>query len=226
MRMSWLDLCFLHWRVDAEAFDGLIPRGITLDTFDGSAWIGVVPFHMSDVGVRGVRSPRGITAFGELNVRTYVTVGGKPGVWFLSLDATDPSAVRIARAVFHLPYYNARIDRSERDGVFSYHSTRTDPRGGAADLDVTYRPTGQVTRSLPGSLEYFLVERYCLYAVSGRGRILRTEVDHDPWELQPAQADVARCTMTQPPGIVLPPEPPIAHFSRRLDVIAWRPRRA
>jgi uncharacterized protein YqjF (DUF2071 family) len=226
MRMSWHDLCFLHWRVDTSALAPLLPAGLELETFDGSAWIGVVPFHMTDVSPRGLPRLRRLADFAELNVRTYVTAGGKPGVWFFSLDATQPLAVRMARAFFHLAYVDARISSRRTGDVVRYTSVRTHLGAGVAELDVRYRPTGPPARSAPGTLEHFLTERYCLYAASRRGQVLRQEIDHDPWPLQPAEAEVARCTMTRPLGLDLGDEPPLAHFAERLDVVAWLPRRA
>jgi uncharacterized protein YqjF (DUF2071 family) len=225
MRMSWHDLCFLHWRVDASVLAPLLPTGLDLETFDGSAWLGVVPFHMTDVSPRGLPRVRRLADFAELNVRTYVTAGGKPGVWFFSLDATQPLAVRMARAFFHLAYVDARIESRRSGDVVRYTSVRTHLGAGVAELDVRYRPTGPATESPPGTLEHFLTERYCLYAASRRGQVLRQEIDHDPWPLQPAEAEVARCTMTRPLGIDLGDEPPLAHFAERLDVVAWLPRR-
>jgi uncharacterized protein YqjF (DUF2071 family) len=223
--MRWHTLCFLHWRVDAGEIARFLPAGVTLDTFDGSAWIGIVPFLMEDVSPRGVPRVRRVADFAEINVRTYVTAGGKPGVWFFSLDATQPLAVRVARTLFHLPYLDARIEtRRDHDRV-SYTSVRTHLGGGVAELAVRYWPTGPASRSMPGTLEYFLIERYCLYVESRRGAVLRVEVDHVPWPVQPAAAEVDRCTMTQPFGVAVGSEPPLAHFVERLDVVAWLPRR-
>jgi len=220
MRMRWHDLCFLHWRVPAAVLAPLLPPQLTLDTFDGDAWLGIVPFRMSDVSARLTPRVRRIADFGELNVRTYATAMGKPGVWFLSLDATQPLAVRFARRAFHLPYYDASIALGrDGDGV-RYESVRTHRGAPPAALAVRYRPTAPSRRSEPGTLEHFLTERYCLYAPGRRGRLLRQDVDHVPWPLQPATAEVERCTMTAPFGIALE-GPPLAHFTRSLDVVAW-----
>ena len=170
MQMRWLELCFLHWRVDAEALAPLIPRGLTLDTFDGSAWIGVVPFRMTGVAARAMPRVRQLSDFAELNVRTYVTAGQKPGVWFFSLDATQPLAVRIARKVFHLPYVDARIALTRSGDSITYRSVRTEPGRGEAELGVRYAPTGPAQPGEPGTLEHFLTERYCLYAANAGGR--------------------------------------------------------
>jgi uncharacterized protein YqjF (DUF2071 family) len=224
VRMRWHDLCFLHWPVDPAALEPMLPRGLTLDTHGGSAWLGVVPFHMTDVSARGFPRVRALADFRELNVRTYVTAGGRPGVWFFSLDATQPVLSRIARTAFRLPYLDARI-AIRRDGdAFAYESERTHLGGGVADLVVRYRPVGPPVRSARDSVEHFLTERYCLYATCW-GRLFRLEVDHPPWPLQPAEAEVERCTMTRPLGIELGAEPPLAHYAASLDAVAWLPRR-
>ncbi len=223
LRMRWHDLCFMHWRVDLAALRPLIPPGLSIDTFDGSAWIGVVPFRMTDVSARGTPRLRRFSDFAELNVRTYVTAGGKPGVWFFSLDATQPLAVRIARRAFHLPYLDAQISMRDDGGAIRYASRRTHLGAGPAELGVTYKPTGAAVQSHPGTLEYFLTERYCLYA-QGRERLTRLEIAHPPWPLQPATAAVTTCTMAQPLGIRLDGDPELVHFAKRLDVIAWAPR--
>jgi uncharacterized protein YqjF (DUF2071 family) len=223
--MSWHDLCFLHWRVEAAEIAALLPAGLEVETFDDDAWIGVVPFHMTDVSPRGLPRVRRLADFAELNVRTNVTAGGKPGVWFFSLDATQPVAVRIARALFHLAYLDARIETRREGDAVRYTSTRTHLGAGVAELAVRYWPTGPPVQSRPGTLEHFLTERYCLYAASRRGRLMRLQIDHAPWPLQPAVAELERCTMTRPLGIDLGPEPPIAHFAKRLDVVSWLPHR-
>ena len=224
VRMRWHELCFLHWPVDPEAVAPLLPAGIAPDVYDGAAWIGVVPFRMTDVAPRGVPRIRRLSDFGELNVRTYTTLDGKPGVWFFSLDATQPLAVRAARVTFHLPYLDARIEL-ERDGdTIDYSSRRTHLGGGVAELRVRYRPIGPVTTAVSGSLESFLTDRYCLYAARGE-RIYRAEIDHARWPLQTAAADVDHCSMTTPLGIELGDEAPLAHYAESLDVVAWRPRR-
>lgn len=225
MRMTWHDLCFLHWRVPAGELQPFLPRGLELDTYEGEAWIAVVPFRMTDVSPRGVPRFPPLSDFAELNVRTYVTDGRKPGVWFLSLDATQRLAVRIARAFFHLPYLDADIDvRLEGDTVV-YRSVRTHLGAGPAELAVRYRAIGPPVPAVPGTREHFLTERACLYAATRRGTLLRQDVEHAPWPLQPGEAEIERCTMTRPLGIALPDEPTLVYVSRRIDVVATLPRR-
>lgn len=221
LAMAWEDLAFLHWPVDPSRLRALVPAGLELETFDGSAWIGVVPFRMSGVRLRCLLPLPWISAFAELNVRTYVTRSGKPGVWFFSLDAANPLAVRGARRTFHLPYFDARM-RCERHGEeVIYASCRTHRRAPAADFAARYQPVSEATASPPGSLEHWLTERYCLYAEDGRGRLLRGEIHHRSWPLQAARVEIERNTMLAPLNLELPASAPLCHFARRLDVVAW-----
>jgi hypothetical protein len=189
------------------------------------AWIGVVPFYMRGVGPRFFTWLPWVSAFVELNVRTYVTAGGKPGVWFFSLDASNPVAVWAARLGFSLPYFRARMLSQRRDGWIYYRSRRTHRGAPPATFMARYRPTGPVYHSQPGTLEYWLTQRYCLYAARPGGHILRGDIDHPMWPLQPAEAQVADNTMSRQLGFDLPDNLPLLHFARRLDVVAWAPTR-
>jgi hypothetical protein len=229
MAMCWHDLLFAHWPVPAAELRALLPRTeptLELDTFDGVGWLGVVPFRMGGVRLRGLPPLPGTDAFPELNVRTYVTAGGCPGVWFFSLDAASRLAVRIARATFHLPYFDAAMACTERAGEIHYSSRRTHRDGGTARLEVRYRATGEPFASRPGSLEHWLTERYRLFAADRRGRLWRGEIEHAPWPLQPAEAEFATLDMTRWLDLALPAQPPHLLFARKLDVRAWRLARA
>jgi hypothetical protein len=196
---------------------GLIPPGLDIDTFDGDAWLGVVPFRMSGVRPRFTPPLPGLHAFAELNLRTYVVCEGKPGVWFFSLDAASRIAVRAARAFFHLPYFDARMS-SRREGAVVYRSERIHRGAPQAFFAASYRGTG---RPASGELERWLTERYCLYAVSRAGRLFRGEIHHRPWRLESAEAEVERLDMTRILGFDLPRQKPLLHFAERLDVVAW-----
>ena len=195
-------------------------------TFDGQAWLGIVPFHMTNVAPRGVPPIPFVSAFLELNVRTYVTLHGKPGVYFFSLDASSTLAVAAARALFHLPYFAATMSVDEQRGQFVYTSSRQTRMDRAGEFAATYRPIGSVQRPQPGSLEYFLAERYCLYTLDRAFRAKRLEIHHPPWPLQVAEATVAVNTMADAAGIRLPSIEPLLHFVRRQDVVAWPLREA
>ncbi len=222
--MEWRDLLFAHWPVPPELLRGLIPSRLTLETWDGAAWLGVVPFRMNGVRPRLAPAVGPLSDFAELNVRTYVGDGQRSGVWFFSLDAASPAAVRLARGLFQLPYFDARMRCSaEGDGI-SYSSERTHRGAPAARLRVNYRPTGPAYRSNPGTLEHWLTERYCLFSADRRGRVFRGDVVHQPWPLQPAEAEWAGNEMTYQIGIRPPPGRPLLHFARYLAVRAWLPR--
>ena len=224
MRQSWHDLLFAHWPIDPAALRAVVPRDFEIDRFDGRGWLGVVPFAMRDVGPRGVPALPWVSAFPELNVRTYVTVGGKPGVYFFSLDAANPLAVHTARLWLNLPYFSASMSVGrDPTGRVSYRSRRKGDR--AAELVATYHADGPVLTPLRGTLEYFLTERYCLYARDRRQRPYRLEIHHPPWPLQPARADFAHNSMAAASGIMLPDVAPLLHFVSRQDMVGWAPQR-
>jgi uncharacterized protein YqjF (DUF2071 family) len=224
MAQSWHDLLFAHWPVDAENLRSLLPPRLQIDAFDGQAWLAVVPFHMSGVRLRGAPAMPWLSTFPDLNVRTYVTYGGKPGVWFFSLDAGNALAVTIARTWFHLPYFRARMSCTERDGWIHYRSERTHRGASAALLEGRYRSMGEVFSPQPGTLEHFLTERYCLCTTDRRGQIIRGEIQHRPWPLQLAEAEFERNTMAESLGLTLT-SLPLLHFARRQDVLVWPPRK-
>ncbi len=221
MSQTWNDLLFAHWRVNAERLRALVPGCFELDLFDGEAWLAVVPFHMTNVTPRLVPAMPWISAFPELNVRTYVRVGDRPGVFFFSLDAGNPVAVGAARALLNLPYFTADMDVAV-DGRVAYASRR---RSGAAEFRATYEPSGEARMPVPGTLDHFLTERYCLYAVDHQARAYRLDIHHPLWPLQPAAADIAVNTMADAAGITLPPTPPLLHFVKRQDMVCWAPER-
>lgn len=220
--MTWDKLAFLHWRVDAEKITSLIPAALELDTFDGEAWLAVVPFIMDDVGARGLPGFPTTGRFLELNVRTYVKCDGRPGVCFFSLDAESWLAVRGARAGFHLPYFDADMRMSVTDDV-AYCSRRIHHDAPAAKFRAIYEPTGVSFRARFGSLEHFLAERYCLYAWDKRERIYRGEIHHGPWPLQSAKVAVRENTMGEQIGIELNPIPDHVLYAERIEVVAWAP---
>lgn len=182
MRQQWRDLLFLHWDFSPEHVQRSLPAGLEVDTFDGRAWIGLVPFFMCRVRPRGLPAVPILSDFLELNVRTYVRDHhGRPGVWFYSLDCNQPLAVRLARIGFSLPYFDAAMSASRLGSTIAYTSRR---HGTSATCSVTYRPSGTAAPATPGSLEEFLVERYRLFAFNGR-RLLTGCVSHAPYHIGP-----------------------------------------
>jgi hypothetical protein len=228
MTQRWENLLFAHWPLPADALRPLVPAVLELDTYEGQAWVGVVPFDITVFRLRFVPLMPLMSAFLELNVRTYVKFNGKLGVYFFSLDAASLAAVLGARIWFHLPYFEARMTLKHVNGQIHYAShrvRRTYSGAPPADFGAAYRPTGDVMRAETGSLAAWLTERYCLYAVDQHENVLCGEIHHIPWPLQPAEATIAVNTMTMPPGIRLPDIPPLLHFARRLDVLLWPPYR-
>lgn len=220
MTQTWHDLLFAHWRIDAEMLRARVPRALELDLYAEDAWVGIVPFHMTNVAPRAVPSIPWVSAFPELNVRTYVRVDDKPGVYFFSLDAGNPLAVGAARALFHLPYHTADMTVDVTGNRVKYRSERrSDSR---AVFEAEYRPRGAAAPPAAGSLEEFLTERYCLYAVDSNDGVHRLEIHHPPWPLQPAEAHIATNGMAEAAGLRLPPASPLLHFAKRQDMVAWR----
>jgi uncharacterized protein YqjF (DUF2071 family) len=217
---TWHDLLFAHWTAEPNALRALVPTPFELDLFNDQTWLGIVPFRMSGVRPRAVPAVPWISAFPELNVRTYVRVGRKPGVYFFSLDAARLAAV-IAARVIGLPYYWASMSTAARGSTISYSSRRVGKAPHAA-LRADYAPVRPPYQALPGTLDHFLTERYCLYAHDPRGRPYRLEIHHPPWDLQPAVAEFAVNTMSASLGLATSAEP-LLHFSKRQRMVGWMP---
>ncbi len=225
LAMGWRDALFLHWRAAPDALRARLPHGLELDLQDGSAWIGVVAFRIERPRPRF--APLGFAGFGEINVRTYASVrGGKPGVWFLSLDAADSGAVEIARRAVHLPYYRARITTRYDAGGAAYAGERTDRRAPAARFAAHAGFAGSERYAASGTLEHFLRERYCFYTVDPRGRLVRGDVAHEPWPLRDARATVETNTLLAAAGIEPLAAQPLAHASAGVHARAWTLRSA
>jgi uncharacterized protein len=222
MTQSWHDLLFAHWRVNLSEVRRAVPAAFDLDLFDGEAWLGVVPFHMTNVGLRATPTVKWISAFPELNVRTYVRVADRPGVYFFSLDAARWLAVAAARTLLNLPYYTADMMVQHRHDGLCYESAR---RTREAEFKAIYAATDTPFAASVGSIEYFLTERYCLYHHNHRGHPYRLDIHHLPWSLQVARAKIIVNSMAEAKHVTLNGEPALLHFARRQDVVAWPPAR-
>jgi hypothetical protein len=211
---------FAHWPVPTAVLRSFVPESLAIQEFEGTSWIGLVPFRMTGVMRRLWPDLPWVSAFPELNVRTYIERDGKPGVWFLSLDATNPLAVWAARRFFHLPYYCAAMSVTPNGDGFKYKSRRA-----RAEFAASYKPASEVYQAAPGSLEHWLTERYCLYALAPNGSLWRIDVHHFPWPLQSAEVDISANTMFDFHGFTVQGAPALLHFSRRLDVVLWNSER-
>jgi uncharacterized protein YqjF (DUF2071 family) len=218
MAQTWEDLLFAHWPVPVAALRPHVPEPLPVDTFDGTAWLGVTPFEVSGLRLRGTPPPPRLSRFPELNVRTYTTFDGRPGIWFFSLDAGSAAAVAGARRTYRLPYQHARMTIARRGDAIRYRSVRTSSGAPAAALDAEYAPTGEARPAPVGTLEHWLTERYCLYTLD-RDRLFRADIHHPPWPLQDASAEIARSTVP-PDGLEVSGEPHLM-YSARQDVLIW-----
>jgi uncharacterized protein YqjF (DUF2071 family) len=226
MFQTWGKLLFLHWRVPAEQLRPWIPRELEIDTFDGSGWIGVTPFTMW--GVRPVCFPPlpMLSRSHELNVRTYVHRNGIPGVWFFSLDASNPLAVMGARWAYHLPYFAARMSLVEDGDSIRFESVRREKGVRSAELRAAWTRGDRLGEAQPGTLDFFLIERYCLYT-QHRGRLSRSRIHHLPWPLRQARLTSFFSSMLQAQGLPAPNEPPLLHAQAEpLTVGVWPLERA
>lgn len=216
MYQSWQRLLFAHWPVPARLLRDKIPSQLSIEEFDGTAWLGIVPFRMANVHFRGLPPIWGTSRFPELNVRTYVRYGDVSGVWFFSLDAANWPAVIGARIGFHLPYFFAHMSIQEAGQKTHYESRR---KNGMFIAD--YAPTGTVQDYPADSLERWLTERYYLFAADKRGKIYRGDIHHELWPLQPAEAEITENTIAAASGIPLPDTKPHLLYAENNDVLAW-----
>jgi len=220
MYQKWGKLLFMHWRIDEKLLRPLIPSPLEVDTFDGSAWIGVVPFTMWGIRASFLPAIPGTSAFHELNVRTYVHHRGVPSVLFLSLDAANRLAVWGARTFYHLPYFNAQMSLVQTGNKISYSSGRKDRRGAPAELQAIWNIGEALPQTAPGSLEFFLTERYCLDC-EHRGNLYRARIHHQPWPLQQAELISLNSSMIESHSLPTPEDDPLLHYCEELSVDIW-----
>jgi uncharacterized protein len=217
---SWQQQLFAHWPVPATTLHSLVPAPLVLDEFEGTTYVGITPFVIRDHRFRGVPLPL-MSTFPEMNLRTYVRYGGKSGVFFFSLDAASRLAVHGARASFRLPYYHAAMSIETHGEWITYRSTRLEKP--LAQFSARYRPVSESREAVPGTLEYFLTERYALFVVLRNGSVMRGDIHHSPWQLHDAEAEISMNTLGSAHGISLPAIDPILHYSARQDALIWPP---
>jgi hypothetical protein len=226
LTQRWNDLLFAHWPVPASSLAALIPEGLQVDTFQDTAWLGVMPFWMDKVKVHGLPPILGARSFPDLSLRTYVREKrtGTPGVCCLSLDSSNLLAVAAGRAIYRLPYHWAEMrleQRTERE--FSFYSRRR-LAGRPVVFKARYRglgPSRKLAESRLGTLDYFLTERYCLFSSNRAGQIIRANLHHASWPLEEAEAEIEQNDLAAVLGIRLPDEKPVLHYSRQLAVYIW-----
>lgn len=219
MYQSWGKLLFMHWQIPIEALRRLIPKRLTVDTFDGKAWVGLIPFTVWDARPIFMPPLPWVSDFHEINVRTYVHLDGVPGVWFFSLDANSLVAVMAARTFFHLPYHSARISLEQEGNTIIYTTTRKGAAPPAA-FNATWTIGTDMPQVEPGSLDFFLIERYCLYT-SNEARLYRCCIFHQPWPLQEARLTAYDSSIIGADGLPPPHGEPILHCGGPVNVEVW-----
>ncbi len=226
MTQRWNDLLFAHWPIAAARIEALLPEWLEADTFQGSAWLGAVPFWLDRIKIRGVPAIPGLRRFPDLNLRTYVRdrMTRTPGFYCFSVDSSNLLAVAAAHMMYHLPYCLAEMrmePRSEREFAF-YSRRRFSQR--PVIFKARYRglgPTRKTAEMRPGTLEYFFTERPCVFSADRAGRPIRANLHHVPWPLEEAEAEIERNDLAAAVGLELPDQEPVLHYSRRLAVYVW-----
>lgn len=220
MTQSWFHLLFAHWPMPAERVRPLVPDALELETFGGDAWVALTPFRLANLRVRGLPKLGDTSEFLEMNFRTYVSRRGVPGVLFFSLDASSRTAVRGARALYRLPYFEAAMSMAAENGGWRYRSSRKE---GGAEARLGYRPVAAPASPAPGSFEAWSMERYCLYAPLRSGRLLRAHIHHSPWRVAPAEGRLELNTVGDAAGIALEGIEPMFHYSEEQHILGWAP---
>lgn len=225
MHQTWGKLLFMHWRIQEKLLRPLIPKTLEIDAFDGSAWIGIIPFTMWGIRASFLPPIPGTNVFHELNVRTYVHFNGVPGVWFFSLDAANKLAIWGARKFYYLPYFNAEMSLLQTGNTIQYASERNDPRGAPATLQTSWAIGAPLPPASPESLDFFVTGRYCLYS-ENEGELYRCRIHHEPWPLQSATLHSLNSTMIEAQGLPTPQGDPLLHYCEELSVEIWSLKKA
>lgn len=220
MRQWWGKLLFMHWPVEPKFLRPLLPPQLSIDTFEGRAWVGVVPFTMWGVRASVLPPIPGTSAFHELNVRTYVHYDGVPGVWFHSMDASNPLAVWGARKFYFLPYYNARMNLQQNGQTILYESERVHRDAEPAAFGATWEIGEPLEPAAPDSLTFFLTERYCLYTAH-REELFRCRIHHQPWPLRRAALTRHDSTLLEALGLPAPHGAPLLHYAEAIKTDIW-----
>jgi hypothetical protein len=223
MFQSWRSLLFAHWALPAAALRSHVPSPLVLEEFDGSAWLGLTPFLLTGLHARGLPPLPGLSEFPEMNLRTYVRYGSRPGIFFFALDAANAAAVAAAKLVYRLPYRRAEMSMKLDGEWIRYRSRRVDED---AEFAGRYRPVGDMFEPSPGTLEHFLTERYALYTVLRSGRVLRGQIHHAPWRLRDAEVEIETNSVPAASGLLVGNGPVTLHYAERQDTLIWPPELA
>jgi uncharacterized protein YqjF (DUF2071 family) len=217
MAQTWQHVLFAHWPVSLDQLRHLVPPPLEIDTFANQAWLGIVAFQISRIHLHGLPSAPGLAQFPEVNLRTYVRYRGRPGVLFLSLHCPNRLAMALARPWFRLPYKYAAVHLTPSANAVDFASRS--PAG--ASFVARYGQASDPFTAAPDSRDAWLTERYCYFTVAADGRLFRCDIQHAPWSLARAEAEVTSNTLAQPFHLELPDTPPLLHCADRTDAIIW-----
>lgn len=219
MKQTWQDLLFAHYPVKLEVLQQVVPSVFQLEQYNGTAWIGVVPFRVQNHRVRFLPPMPGINRFLQLNVRTYVTINGKRGVYFLSIDMNHLIARQLAKSLFYMPTQTATINMSHNEcGI--YFNSKTVEKG-HPEFECQYTPIGQPFYARKETFEAWLVERYSMYSLNRRGEVVRCDILHDYWPLQYVDVEINNNSIFQNRGIQVASKDPILHYAKRMEAYLW-----
>lgn len=221
MRQTWKNVLFLHWPIPLEKLRPHIPTSLQIDTYKGTAWLGIILFVLEGIYPFGLSSISLTPKFPEINVRTYVTYNGKPGIYFLSIDVDNWASLKIAKHWYHLPYHSAHISFQKEGESFHCHSVRRENRNDPLSFHCKYASVSDVYAPKEGTLDHWLTERYCFYSSNNGVSIYCGEIHHQPWPLQKAKIELVNHTLFTPFHFDLPEEKPVIHFSPGVDSLMW-----
>lgn len=225
MRQSWRNLLFLHWPVPLEKLRPHIPSSLQIDTFHGSAWLGLILFVIEGIYPLGISKFSLTPKFPEINVRTYVKYNEKPGIYFMSIDVENWASLKIAKNWYHLPYHSAKISFGKQGQTFYCHSIRKENGNTPVSFKGQYGPISEVYYPKEGTLDHWFTERYCLYSSNNGVNIYCGEIHHRPWPLQKAEIEVDKNTLFTSYQFDLSEIKPLAHFSTGVDSLMWNIKR-
>ncbi len=221
LQQTWTNVLSMHWPVAPSALKRFVPSALELQEHDDTGWLSVIALQIEAMRFRALPSLPGLSTFPQLNLRTYVQCEGKPGVWFLRVDADNPLAAWGARELLHLPYVFSSIMAEESDGAHCFTATRKEDD---TAFRARYRPRSESYESPPGSLAHVLMERYCQYSLGSKGQLLRTELHHQTWPLHDVDVDVEQNTLFASHALDAPAaSPSVALYTRRLEAVIWNP---
>lgn len=222
----WSNILFAHWPVLAADLRPRVPAPLELDTLEGEAWVGITPFCIRNLRLRGLPPLPLVSTFPEVDVRTYVRLDEKPGVFYFSLDAPNALVAAAAKMFYHMPYVTAEVEANTEGDHFHFRSRRERPDAPPVEFEGTYWPDSEVFRAEAGTREEWLIERWALYTVDREGEIDRVEIHRPPWPLQQAQAELRCESLAAANGLTLPGPPPMLHLSTGVESLIWLPKRA